>query len=112
MNLLRDDRQGRLHMRFRCGGRDVKTTGGFLGQARFAGHSALEKTAATEQVFRDFCTAFDDPPPGAAVQPIFEAEKYEHMCNIVEATCVFATINNSPVCSHSLCGKCIPHISI
>ena len=93
MNILRDDRQNRLHMRFRCGAPLRETISGFLGQARSEGHSALEKTLATENVFRRFATEFVDPPSGAHVQPRFDEQLFDHMRRIFEALTIDSASN-------------------
>ena len=64
MNILRDERHGRLHVRFRVADAGLGAHRGYLGQARDFVPDAAGLTAATDQVFRTFCTKFAAPPAG------------------------------------------------
>ena len=95
MQLMRDERAGRLHCRFQSV--SAAPTGdlsrGYLGQARDFNPSALGLVEATKCIFTDFCTRFLDPPPGAAVKPVFDPATFEHMRVITEATAVDSAEN-------------------
>ena len=93
MNILRDERKGRLHVRFRVADAGLGAHRGYLGQARDFVPDAAGLTAATDQVFRTFCTKFAAPPPGAAVAPTFDEPLYRHMCQVVEAITVDSASN-------------------
>ena len=54
LNLLRDERHGRLHFRFRICKSDMTVVCGYLGQTRDAGQSAIDLTDATEEVYKTF----------------------------------------------------------
>jgi hypothetical protein len=88
LNLLRDERHGRLHFRFRCANAAAEMHCGYMGQARDFGQHAVELTAATEHVLRDFCTLRQ----GHRTEH-FDAELFEHIRVITEAITVDSASN-------------------
>jgi hypothetical protein len=84
-NLLRDERHGRLHCRFRCTNADIETHAGYMGQSRDFEPDATGITAACKEVYTEFCTKFIDPPSGAVVRPQLDATLFEHIRTITEA---------------------------
>lgn len=63
MTLLRDERKGRIAIRFRACGLDLQVTSGSLGQERDAGTGALNLVKATARIMQRACTRFQ-PAPG------------------------------------------------
>ena len=88
LNLFRDERQSRLHMRYRCVNSNVTEKCGYLGQARDFAGTATGKNVATKHVFTQFCTKFADAPSHAHVEPCLDSELLNHMRNISEAISV------------------------
>ena len=84
MCLMRDERAGRLHVRFRIASMNLESSCGFLGQARDSDPSALGKTEATVQIMRDFCTKYVQPPMGLDVEPEFNEPLFNQMKHIFE----------------------------
>ena len=70
-NILRDERHGRMHVRFRCTGKFADLTSGYMGQSRDHPPSSLWLSVATKKAFRYFCTLYQQPshglPPGREV---------------------------------------------
>ena len=100
-NLIREERQSRMHMRFRVAGlrlaevlgKGTCSEAGFLGQARHHRPDAIGIMEATVLVFRTFCTKYADPPLGAQVEPEFLLKDFEHMLEILEAISVDSAEN-------------------
>ena len=94
MNILRDERHKRLHFRYRVGSEtDLSVKCDYLGQTKEHGSTALEMVEATKYVFRTFCTKFANAPKCASVEPVFNADLYEHMRNITEAISIDSASN-------------------
>jgi hypothetical protein len=67
MMISRDERASRLHVRFRCADEDGHLRIGFLGQARGHNPDSISITNATNQVLKNACTRYRNPPAGAKV---------------------------------------------
>ena len=85
LNLLHDERHGRLHFRFRICKSDMTVVCGYLGQTRDAGQSAIDLTDATEEVYKLVCTKFANAPSGSSVVPKFDPYLFQHLKQITEA---------------------------
>ena len=79
ISLFRDERKGRLLVRFRCVGHDLSEFSGTLGQARGFGTGAAAITNATEQIMVRACTELHGPPQGAKCTPALKQEILEHL---------------------------------
>ena len=79
VSLFRDERKGRLLIRFRCVGDDFSEFSGTLGQARGFGTGATAITNATEQIMIRACTDLHGPPPGANCSPALKLGILEHL---------------------------------
>ena len=93
INVLRDERHARLHIRVRGVPNSGEVFSGFLGQARAAGQTALDICNATEAVFRRACTVFRCPPPGSQVEPQFDQALFEHVRHASEAITIDSAAN-------------------
>eukprot|EP00973_Karenia_brevis_P016206 2218393-Karenia_brevis.AAC.1 len=104
---MRDERHGRMHVRYclttsSCGGLDshhsrAKFTG-FLGQSRGHKPDAIGLTDATVDVVKAACTARRQPPPVCsnlrkACHPIFDEDLFDHVSNRIEAISVDSAEN-------------------
>ena len=58
ISLFRDERDGRIAIRFRAVTKDLHVLSGFLGQAQFAGTGGHALTIATENVMKRACSRF------------------------------------------------------
>ena len=90
---MRDERRTRLFVRLRTVDDDLQCCSGYIGQTTEHDSSSLGIVAGTEQIYRDFCTRFLDPPPGAAVVPEFLEDSFNHLRNITEAVAVDSASN-------------------
>lgn len=93
-NLMRDERRGRLHIRFRCSNsKDIDVQSGFLGQARNFQPDAIGITAATREVIVKACSSRTDPPLGLEATPHFDRDLYESVRMKLEAVSVDSAEN-------------------
>ena len=67
LSLMRDERKGKLLVRFRAVCQDLTTVSGVLGFQEVAG-SALSIALATGEIITRFCQPFREPPRGSKVQ--------------------------------------------
>ena len=103
INILRDERHSRMHIRFRCVGSGPETHAGYLGQARGNDPSAIGITAATVGVFKDVCTVRANPPNNAKmVIPFFDQPLFEHATEAVEAISIDSA-ENEVVSANDMC---------
>ena len=95
MQFMRDERRGRLHVRFLCVSKSVSSTEtfGYLGQAQNFAPSAIGIAKATQEIYKTFCTAYLDPPNASALAPCFDKSLFEHMCVTTEAGAVDSAEN-------------------
>ena len=100
LEVMRDERHGRLHSRFSCTSASSEATHtlGYLGQARDFSPSAFGITGATKKIYTDFCTRYLDPPRGAIVEPCLLPDVYEHMRQVTEALAVDSAENEIVAC--------------
>ena len=100
LEVMRDERHGRLHSRFSCTSASSEATHtlGYLGQARDFSPNAFGITGATKNIYKDFCTRYLDPPRGAIVEPCFLPDVYEHMRQVTEALAVDSAENEIVAC--------------
>ena len=82
MTLFRDERKGRIAIRFRTCDLDLNVRCGTLGQARDSGTGAQNLVKATAHVMRRACTRFAKPPSSLARKyklptPKFKSGAYE-----------------------------------
>ena len=94
INILRDERHGRMHVRFRSGVEyQPGISKGYLGQSRGHHSDAIGLTQATVGVFRCACTSREHPPPGAHVEPMFHEDTFRHACDVTEAISIDSAEN-------------------
>ena len=95
MQFMRDERHGRLHVRFLCVSKSVSSTEtfGYLGQAQDFVPTGIGIATATQEIYKTFCTAFLDPPSASALAPCFDNSLFEHMCAATEACAVDSAEN-------------------
>ena len=60
--LYRDDRAGRILIRFRAVGKDLQTQTGCLGQERDGGTGSRNFVVATYRIMQRFSARFGNPP--------------------------------------------------
>ena len=91
--IMRGERHGRFHVRFRAVDESFNVTTGYLGQARGRSSDALRVCEATQSIPRSFCTECRDPPREAAVRASWNSELHAHMTQILEAISVDSASN-------------------
>ena len=74
--IMRDERHGRLHVRFRAVDEAFNVTTGYLGQSRGHSSDALSVCEATQSIVPSFCAEYQDPPRDVAVRASWNAELY------------------------------------
>jgi hypothetical protein len=79
--LFRDERKGRLAMRYKAVDADLVETSGTLGQERDFGTGATNITAATQRIITRMCTRFGGS--GSTVEPIRLPRLLEHIRHTV-----------------------------
>jgi len=84
----RDERHHRLHIQARLVEPDGALAKGYLGQLREYEPDAIGITRASNQIFKNACTKFQNPPAGARVKEVFLEDTYKHFCTTVEAISV------------------------
>ena len=84
--LMRDERHGRLAIRFRAVAPDLSTRSGFLGQARQAGTGGDNLSLATWQVMKRACSRFVLAPLGRNPGHLKKA-LFQHMRSKIVALC-------------------------
>ena len=110
--IMRDERRGRLHFRFRGASSLLIVSAGYLGQS--VGHTpdALGIRDATMQVIKRFCTRRSNPPPGSKLETCFDTSLCDRMLSCLEAVSVDSASNEvcavtdmkslAPNCQHLL----------
>ena len=93
VNLLRDERHGRLHIRFRCSDASATCFSGYLGQSREHKPSSIGINEATREVLTDFCTLWQSPPAECALAPTFDQELFRHLSRSIEAISIDSASN-------------------
>jgi hypothetical protein len=97
-NLIRDERNARMHIRFRVAARKLIEASrccraaGFLGQSRNQRPDAIGIMEATIAVFKTFCTKYAGCPVGV-VKPQFSESLFKHMLVILEAITIDSAEN-------------------
>ena len=84
--LVRDERKGKLLIRFRGCGDTLDVCGGTLGSVRMKGGSAEDIVTATARALRIFCTKNFQPPrlgKGLEKQGGFDCALFKHLRSIV-----------------------------
>ena len=84
--LVRDERKGKLLIRFRSCSNDMDVCSGTLGCVRMKGGSAEDIVTATAKAMRIFCTSFFNAPrlgKGLQQQGGFDRSLFNHMRSIV-----------------------------
>ena len=91
--LMRDERHGRLHVRFRAVSENLEVVSGYLGQS--VGHSqdALSILQATSDICRQACMRNSSPPEESHLAEVFDDALFEHMREIIEAISVDSASN-------------------
>ena len=88
LNVIRDERHGRMHVRFRA-----DTWIGYAGQSRGHNPDSLGLTEATVGVYKRVATRRANPPKGAVVETTFDQDGFDHCCGITEATSIDSAEN-------------------
>ena len=91
--LMRDERHGRLHIRFRAVTAQLEVKSGYLGQ--HVGHSqdSLSILQATSDICRKACTINSSPTAGSSLAEVFDASLFAHLREILEAISVDSASN-------------------
>ncbi len=93
INCLRDERHGRMHVRFRCTDKLGNFHSGYLGQSRGHASDALGLTKATIGVYRRACTSRAHPPKGALLKPSFHESIFRSSKDSTEAVSIDSAEN-------------------
>ena len=96
--IMRDERLGRLHLRFRCVDGSLDVSQGYLGQHRSFESSSTGINAATRDILIDFCTQWKGVPPHPSSdcelrESVFDEALYSHICKIFEAIAIDSASN-------------------
>ena len=91
--IFKDERHGRLHIRFRCIGEQPHPYADYLGQSKGHSPDAMGLATATADVFRRICTSRAMAPPGACVQACFHDKLFQDSKGKVEGVCVDSAEN-------------------
>ena len=95
VQLHRDERQHRLHLRFSSVDDEFNTSRGYLGQTRNYYCDALGIADATAAVLKEFCTERACPPPCARCVPKLHQDLFDHLKNRIEAAAVDSASNET-----------------
>ncbi len=83
--LCRDEREGRLLVRFRAATRDMRCKTGVLGLAKGYGPQSGENIVhATRDLLRTFCTPLANPPRGTRLRPTVDEDLVAHIRDHIE----------------------------
>ena len=91
--IFKDERHGRLHIRFRCIGEQPHPYADYLGQSKGHSPDAIGLATATADVFRRICTSRAMAPPGACVQACFHDKLFQDSKGKIEGVCVDSAEN-------------------
>ena len=106
--IMRDERHGRLHFRFRVVDSNMVVSAGHLGQSVGHQSDAVGILDATKKVFRAFCTRRAHAPATATnVTEVFDEELYLHMQKIFLAISVDSASNENESYLHWITGICL-----
>ena len=97
ISVMRDERHGRLAMRFVAVAPDLTTRSGFLGQARQAGAGADNVSLATWAVMKRFCSRFHSAP-GLQNPGRLRANLFRHLRSRVVSLCADAAADEMASC--------------
>lgn len=97
--IMRDERHNRMHLRYSIGSFGKRPRSGFLGQSREHKPDSIGIAEATVEIYKDACTKFSNPPPGANVTPFFDETAYDNLTKTTEAIAIDSAENE--VCSVS-----------
>ena len=97
-NLIRDERNNRMHVRFSVAARRLISescckAAGFLGQSRDHKPDAIGIMEATIIVFKMFCTKYANPPANSAVTTEYDEALFKRMLEILEAITIDSAEN-------------------
>ena len=93
LNVSRDERHGRLHVRFRCCNDKFEFYSGTIGQSVDHTPDAIGLSHALQKIFQKSCTLRLAAPPSTSVPPEFQQGLYDHMVKITEAISVDSEAN-------------------
>ncbi|CAE7237118.1 unnamed protein product [Symbiodinium sp. CCMP2456] len=90
ISLYRDERKGRILIRFRAVGKDLQTVAGCLGQERDGGTGSRNLTVATYRIMQRFCTRFIQPPEHSKQPAVLKRHLLSHLRSAVTSLSVDA----------------------
>ncbi|CAE7328984.1 unnamed protein product [Symbiodinium microadriaticum] len=90
ISLYRDERKGRILIRFRAVGKDLQTVAGCLGQERDGGTGSRNLTVATYRIMQRFCTRFIQPPEQSKQPAVLKRRLLSHLRSTVTSLSVDA----------------------
>lgn len=94
LNIIRDERHSRMHIRYRCiGGDEPDVNLGYFGQSRGHEPDAIGLTDGTVNVYRNVCTSRANAPKGAVVTPFFDKPLFDHSRSVTEAVSIDSAEN-------------------
>jgi hypothetical protein len=95
INIMRDERHARMHVRFRCASASaLETHSAYLGQARGHTPDSIGISEATVRVFKDIATSRSNcPARDCAVEPHYNEDFFQESCDKVEATSIDSAEN-------------------
>jgi hypothetical protein len=94
LNLIRDERHGRMHVRFRAANREESATHArYLGQSRHHQPDAIGLTEATVKIFKNISTSRANCPVKSCVPPHFDKDFFNAACDKVEAISIDSAEN-------------------
>ena len=92
LNLIRDERNGRMHLRYRSGASDMPVNSNYFGQSRGHAPDALGLTEATLQCFKALATSRAHCPE-PRVKARFDQSLFDESCKKVEAISIDSAEN-------------------
>eukprot|EP00438_Fugacium_kawagutii_P035753 Skav229347 [mRNA] locus=scaffold2596:465700:472220:+ [translate_table: standard] len=95
--LMRDERNGRIAIRFRAVSPQLAVRSGFLGQARQSGTGADNLSAATWEVMKRACSRFVGAPDGKT-QGFLKKNLFNHLQQVVVAMCADSAADEMASC--------------
>lgn len=88
ISLFRDERQGRIAIRFRAVTANLQVHSGTLGQERDAGTGARNITLATLKVMQRACSRFANPPAASKMRSFVKKDLLQHVRQTVTSIAV------------------------
>lgn len=95
--LMRDERNGRIAIRFRAVSPELAVRSGFLGQARQSGTGADNLSAATWEVMKRACSRFVGAPDGKR-KGFLKKDLFQHVQKAVVAMCADSAADEMASC--------------